>query len=209
MLLSATITDVLFNATTDFVADAGTLGVFLLMLLDAACIPIPSEITMLFAGFTVSQGHNDLITITAAGLLGNVTGSWLAFGVGRYGRQWLERGGVGKRLISQKHLAAADRWFERYGEASVLIARVIPIARTFISLPAGASKLTWTRFTVLTVIGCLPWVLAFAVLGDVLGQHWAKLRGALQYADYVVLALAVLALAYVLITRRRRAMAGQ
>jgi membrane protein DedA with SNARE-associated domain len=209
VLVSATITDALFNATTDFVADSGTIGIFILMLLDAACIPIPSEITMLFGGFTVSQGHNDLIAITAAGLLGNVTGSWLAFGVGRYGRQWLEKRSLGRRLISQKHLAAADRWFARYGEASVLIARVIPIARTFISLPAGASKLTWTRFTLLTVIGCLPWVLAFAVLGDVLGQHWAQLRGALQYADYAVLALAAVALAYVLITRSRRRMARQ
>jgi len=205
VLALASISDVLFNTAADTVADLGLVGIFFLMLLDAACVPIPSEATMLFGGFTVSQGHANLISVTLAGLLGNLVGSLLAFLVGRYGRRWLEHHeGAGGRLLSRRHLATADRWFERYGAASVLFARVIPVARTFISLPAGASKLSLSRFMLLTAIGCLPWVLAFALLGDALGQNWASLRGGVQYADYVVVALAVLAVAYLVIRRVRR-----
>ncbi len=204
MLVTAAVSDTLFNTASDTVADLGLIGIFFLMLLDAACIPIPSEATMLFGGFTVSQGHNNLIAVTLAGLLGNLVGSLLAFLVGRYGRRWLDRHAHNGRLLNRRHLASADRWFERYGAASVLFARVIPVARTFISLPAGASKLSLTRFLVLTTIGCLPWVLAFALLGDILGQNWDSLRGGVQYADYVVLGLAVGAVGYLVVRRARR-----
>jgi membrane protein DedA with SNARE-associated domain len=87
----------------------------------------------------------------------------------------------------------------------VLVARVIPVARTFISLPAGASRMSFTRFIVLTVIGCLPWVFIFALLGTLLGQNWDSLRGGLQYADYAVVAIAVLGVTYLLVQRSRRA----
>jgi membrane protein DedA with SNARE-associated domain len=204
VLAVGTVSDLLFSWTTDFVADLGLIGVFMLMLLDAACIPIPSELTMLFAGFTVSQGQNGLLAVTVAGVLGNLVGSWLAFAVGRYGRERLERDGFGKRVLSPRHLAAADRWFARYGEASVLFGRLIPIVRTFISLPAGASRMSWIRFTVLTTIGCIPWVFAFALLGKLLGQNWDSLKGGLQYADYAVLAVAVAVVGYVLIRRSGR-----
>lgn len=204
MLSAAAISDVLVNASTDFVADLGLAGIFVLMVLDAACIPIPSEATMLFGGFTVSQGHNDMLAVVAAGVLGNLVGSWLAFFVGRYGRQWLDRPGRHRWLISRRHLAAADRWFERYGDASVLLSRMVPVARTFISLPAGASRMSLARFTVLTVIGCVPWVLGFALLGNALGQNWDSLRGGLQYLDYAVALLAIAALAFLLVRRARR-----
>jgi membrane protein DedA with SNARE-associated domain len=205
VLITAAISDTLFNTAADTVADLGLLGIFFLMLLDAACVPIPSEATMLFGGFAVSQGQENFLAVILAGLIGNLVGSLLAFLVGRYGRRWIDRRGATGRLLSRRHLATADRWFERYGAASVLFARVLPVARTFISLPAGASKIALGRFMLLTALGCLPWVLAWALLGDVLGQNWDSLRGAISYADYVVLALAVAGVVYLLARRTRRA----
>jgi membrane protein DedA with SNARE-associated domain len=204
VLLAATLTDLIANFATDFVADLGVLGVFVLMLLDAACIPIPSEVTMLFAGFTVSQGHSNLVAMTAAGVAGNLVGSWLAFAVGRYGRRWVETSRIARRFVSPRHLAAADRWFARYGEASVLVGRLLPLVRTFISLPAGATRMSWQRFTVLTAIGCIPWVFLFAWLGTVLGANWDSLRPGFQYADYAIAAVAVLAVVWLLVRRARR-----
>ena len=203
VLALAAISDVLVNATTDLVADLGLVGIFVLMLLDAACIPIPSEATMLFGGFTVSQGHNSILSVTAAGLFGNLAGSWLAFFVGRYARDWFDRPDRRGRVVSRRHLAAADRWFERYGDASVLLARMVPIARTFISVPAGASRMSFARFTVLTVIGCVSWVLGFVLLGDALGHNWDSLRGGLQYLDYAAALLAIVAIGFVVIRRAR------
>jgi membrane protein DedA with SNARE-associated domain len=204
MLVTAVVSDTLFNTASDTVADLGLIGIFFLMLLDAACIPIPSEATMLFGGFAVSQGHQNFIAVVLAGLIGNLAGSLLAFIVGRYGRRWIDRHASG-RLLSRRHLATADRWFERYGAASVLFARILPVARTFISLPAGASRIPLARFMVLTAIGCLPWVLAWALLGDILGQNWDSLRGAISYADYVVLGLVVAAAGYWILRGSRRA----
>jgi membrane protein DedA with SNARE-associated domain len=205
MLVTAVVSDTLFNTASDTVADLGLIGIFFLMLLDAACIPIPSEATMLFGGFAVSQGHQNFIAVVLAGLIGNLVGSLLAFLVGRYGRRWIDRHASAGRLLSRRHLATADRWFERYGAASVLFARVLPVARTFISLPAGASRIPLARFMVLTAIGCVPWMLAWALLGDILGQNWDSLRGAISYADYIVLGLVVAAVGYWILRSSRRA----
>lgn len=203
MLAAAAVTDQLATWATHVVSDLGLVGVFALMLLDAACVPIPSEITMLFAGFGVSQGHEDLVAITAAGVLGNLVGSWLAYYVGRYGRARLEATALGRRILSPRHLAVADRWFARYGDASVLIGRLLPVVRTFISLPAGAAGVPVRRFSVLTVIGCVPWVLAFAWLGTLLGANWDSLKPGLQYADYAVISLGLFAVLWVLARRGR------
>jgi membrane protein DedA with SNARE-associated domain len=209
VVVLVTITDQIATWATHVVSDLGLVGIFVLMLLDAACIPIPSEITMLFAGFGVSQGHNDLFSVTAAGVLGNLVGSWLAYYAGRYGRRGLEGRPVARRLFSPRHLAVADRWFARYGAASVLVGRLLPVVRTFISLPAGAAGVPMRRFSVLTVIGCIPWVLAFAWLGTLLGANWGSLKPALQYADYAVLALAVLAIVSLLLRRRMQQPVGR
>lgn len=203
MLVAAAVTDQIATWATHVVSDLGLVGIFALMLLDAACIPIPSEITMLFAGFGVSQGHNTLVAVTVAGVLGNLVGSWLAFYGGRYGRRTLHGNALGRRVLSARHLAVADRWFTRYGDASVLVGRVLPVVRTFISLPAGAAGVPLRRFTVLTVIGCIPWVLAFAWLGTLLGANWDSLKPGLQYADYAVISLGLFAVLWVLARRGR------
>jgi membrane protein DedA with SNARE-associated domain len=196
------IVDPLVEICTDVIDAMGLPGIFVLMLLESACIPVPSEATMLFAGFNVSEGDMTLFGITAAGVLGNLVGSWVAYWAGYYGRiELLER----NRLIhvSPKHLAMADRWFERYGDATVFFTRMLPIIRTFISLPAGVARMPFWRFTVLTLLGCIPWVLMLGFIGREVGDRWEEWRDYLHYFDYVVLAGIVALIVYLLIKRRR------
>jgi membrane protein DedA with SNARE-associated domain len=188
---------------THVVRDLGLPGIFVLMLLESACIPIPSEATMLFAGFNVSTGHYSLLTITVAGVLGNLVGSWLAYAVGYYGRVGvLERHGRWLR-ISPEHLAWADRWFARYGGRAVFFSRLLPIIRTFISLPAGVARMPFWRFSALTLAGCVPWVFALGLIGDQVGSRWKNWKDNLAYADYAIAALVVIGIAYLVIRRYR------
>jgi len=187
---------------TDFIGSAGLPAVFLLMLLESACIPIPSEAIMLFAGFSVSKGDLTLFGIVAAGVLGNLVGSWIAYAVGYYARlDLLEK----NRLIhiSPKHLKWADDWFARYGSATVFFTRMLPIIRTFISLPAGVARMPFWRFTVFTLAGCVPWVLMLALVGRSVGDNWEEWRHHLAVLDYVVLAGIIALIAYALARRRR------
>jgi membrane protein DedA with SNARE-associated domain len=190
------------NAATEFIGSSGLPAVFVLMALESACIPVPSEAIMLFAGFSVSKGELTMVGIITAGVLGNLVGSWIAYAVGYYGRlDLLEK----NRLIhvNARHLKWADDWFERYGSATVFFSRMLPIVRTFISLPAGVAKMPFWRFTALTAAGCVPWVTALAFLGRSVGDNWEEWREHLHYLDYVVLAAAVLGASYLLMRWRR------
>ncbi len=183
--MAATSSDPIVNFATDFIDAVGAVGVFMLMTLESACIPVPSEAIMLFAGFNVSEGSMTLIGIIVAGVAGNLVGSWIAYGVGYYGRlELLEK----NRLIhvNPKHLAHADRWFERHGDATVFFARMLPIVRTFISLPAGVARMPFWRFTAFTALGCIPWVLALAFIGRGVGDNWENWRDKLHYLDYPI-----------------------
>lgn len=206
MLLLASLTDPLVNLATDVIDALGLPGILMLMTLESACIPIPSEATMLFAGFGVSRGDFSLLEVTAAGVLGNLIGSWIAYAVGFYGRvDLLERHGA-KLHVKASHLAWADRWFARYGDAAVFFSRVLPIVRTFISLPAGVARMPFWRFTVLTVAGCIPWVLLLAVIGREAGDRWTSWKDSLHYVDYAVAACIVAGVAWLVVraVRRRR-----
>jgi membrane protein DedA with SNARE-associated domain len=211
MLVLASISESLVNIAWHFVRDAGLPAVFVLMVAESACIPIPSEATMLFAGFAVadpggSAAHHHLTLpgIVVAGVLGNLVGSWIAYGVGRAGRlELVERHGRWLHL-KPSHIAWADRWFERYGSASILLSRMLPIIRTFISLPAGVARMPFLRFTVLTLAGCIPWVLGLALAGEAVGDNWTSVRKGFEYVDYAVVALVVAAIAYAIFRRRRR-----
>ncbi|HJX32801.1 MAG TPA: DedA family protein [Solirubrobacterales bacterium] len=203
-LASATdfILNPIVNAATDFIGSTGLPAVFLLMVLESACIPIPSEGIMLFAGFSVSKGDLTLFGVVAAGVLGNVVGSWIAYAVGYYARlDLLEK----NRLIhiSPKHLKWADDWFERYGSVTVFFTRMLPIIRTFISLPAGVARMPFWRFTALTFAGSLPWVLMLALVGRSVGDNWEQWRHHLAVLDYVVLAAAIGVVVYLIVKRRR------
>jgi membrane protein DedA with SNARE-associated domain len=197
----ASITDPLVEFATRVVGDLGLWGIFLLMAPESACIPIPSEATMLFAGFNVSEGKYTLLAAVAVGSIANLVGSWAAYAVGYYGRlELLERHKVFH--VKPEHLALADRWFERYGDWAVFFSRMLPIVRTFISLPAGVARMPFWRFTLFTAAGCVPWVLMLGVVGREVGDNWEDWRDHLHYLDYVVLVAIVAGIAYLLIRRR-------
>ena len=194
--------DPIVNWGTDFISATGLPAVFALMVLESACLPVPSEAIMLFAGSSVAAGELTLFGVVTAGVLGNLVGSWIAYAVGYYGRlDLLEK----NRFIhiSPKHLKWADTWFERYGSATVFFSRMLPIVRTFISLPAGVAKMPFWRFTLLTLAGCIPWVLMLALVGKSVGDNWEEWRDHLHYLDYAV-ALAIIALVVYLVVKWRR-----
>jgi membrane protein DedA with SNARE-associated domain len=200
--MPADILDPLVNAATSVIDSLGLAGVFVLMTLESACIPIPSEAIMLFAGFNVSEGKMTLFGIVAAGVLGNVVGSLIAYTVGYYGR--LELLDQNRFIhINRRHLETADRWFQDYGSATVFFARMLPIIRTFISLPAGVSRMPLGRFVLFTTAGCIPWVLLLAIIGREVGSRWDEWKGYLHYADYVIVVLAAAGVVYLIIRRRR------
>jgi membrane protein DedA with SNARE-associated domain len=199
----ASLTDPIVQFATNVVADLGLPGVFLLMVLESACIPLPSEATMLFAGFNVSEGHYSLVAVTLVGTFANLAGSWLAYAVGYYGRVDLIEKHGHRLLIKPHHLYVADRWFARHGDATVFFTRMMPIVRTFISLPAGVARMPFWRFSLLTFLGCLPWVFSLAYIGRHVGENWTQWKDSLHYVDYAVLALIVVGFAVVVLRRRR------
>jgi membrane protein DedA with SNARE-associated domain len=203
-MLLASITDPIVNFAVNVVDAMGLAGVFVLMVLESACIPIPSEATMLFAGFNVSDGHYSLFLAVAVGSFANLVGSWIAYAVGYYGRvDVLEK--HGKKLhIKKSHLEWADRWFERHGSATVFFARMVPIVRTFISLPAGVARMPFWRFSALTLAGCIPWVFALTFVGKQAGDNWDKWKDNLHYVDYAVAAAIVVGIVYLIVRSRRR-----
>lgn len=211
MLVLASVTESLVNTTSHFVRDAGLPGIFLLMAASSACIPIPSEVVMLFAGFAVadptqSHAHHHLtmVGIILAGVLGTLVGSWVAYGVGRAGRlELLERHGRWLHM-GPAQIGRAERWFARYGEPAVLWGRVVPLLRAFVSLPAGVARMPFVRFSILTAIGSIPWVVALAVAGHAVGGDWTSVRKGFEYVDYAVIALIVVGIGYLLVRRRSR-----
>ena len=210
MLVFASLTDPLVEFAVDVIDALGLPGIFILMVLESACIPIPSESTFLFAGFNVSRGEYSLLAVVATGTAANVVGSWIAYGIGYYGRvEWLEK--HGKKLhIKPSHLRWADDWFERYGGWTVFLTRMLPIIRTFISLPAGVARMPFWRFTLLTTLGCIPWILMLTLIGRAVGDNWEKWKDSLHYVDYAVAAMIVLGAVglFVRWRRGRRSAAG-
>jgi membrane protein DedA with SNARE-associated domain len=201
----ASVTDFILNpvisVATEFISSVGLPAVFLLMAVESACIPIPSEAIMLFAGFAVSKGELTMVGIVAAGVLGNLVGSWVGYAIGYFGRlDLLER----NRLfhVSPARLAQVEGWFERNGSATVFFSRMLPLVRTFVSVPAGVARMPIGRFSLLTVLGSTPWVLALALLGKGVGQNWESWRHNLSYLDYVIAVAIVVGAVWWLLRRR-------
>ena len=149
-------------------------GIVLLMAIESACIPLPSEIIMPFSGYLVSRGEMNLWLVGIAGAVGCVVGSIVAYYIGMYGgRPFIEK--YGRYILLSRHdLDLADRWFAKYGEAIVFISRLLPAVRTFIAFPAGVARMNMTRFIVYTFAGSLPWCLGLAYVGQKLGEQWDK-----------------------------------
>ncbi len=203
LLVLAAITDKLADWATGVVGDLGLTGIFVLMTLESMAIPIPSEPTMMFAGFNVAQGAYPYIAVVSVAVAANLLGSWIAYGFGRFGRfELIEQ--HGKWLhITPARLEQADRWFEKYGDRAVFFSRMLPIVRTFISLPAGAARMPFWRFTILTVLGCIPWMMALTYIGLKVGDNWDSWKGYLHYIDYPVLAALILGAIYLFVHWRR------
>jgi membrane protein DedA with SNARE-associated domain len=197
--------DTLVQLCTDVISTFGLPGVFVLMVLESACIPVPSEAIMLFAGFSVSEQQMAFWGAVTAGVAGNLVGSWIAYAVGYYGgRPFVDHWGRYVLLDSRK-VDLAHRWFERYGAIAVFFSRMLPIVRTFISLPAGFARMPFWRFTLYTVLGCVPWVIMLAFVGTKVGENWEKIQKQLHYLDYAVVAAAVLLIVWFVVRRRRGA----
>lgn len=174
------------------ISHLGYSGVALMMAIESACIPLPSEIIMPFSGFLVSKGQFTLIGVAIAGSVGSLLGSLLAYWIGFYGgRKFIEK--YGKYILISKHdLNIADNFFNKYGSAAVFFSRMLPVVRTFISLPAGIAKMNLSKFVVYTFIGSVPWCFALAYLGKNLGDHWDTLGVYFHKFDAVIgIAIAV------------------
>jgi membrane protein DedA with SNARE-associated domain len=196
---------------TTTILDYGYLAVFVLMVLESACLPVPSEVTMLFGGalanaaFVDSLGgqgeHLNFVLVGLLGTVGNLVGSWIAWGVGYWGgRPLIER--WGRYVFLRRHeLDRAEAWFERHGETAVFVSRLLPVVRTFISLPAGIAEMSLVRFSVYTFAGCLPWTFALTALGYALGTQWELVERFLRPVSIAVAALLLLVIAWWLYRR--------
>jgi membrane protein DedA with SNARE-associated domain len=192
-----------------FITQYGYLAVFLLMLAESACIPIPSEVTMLLGGAlaagAVPGAQPTLLGIIVAGVAGNVAGSYIAWAVGKYAglsaaRRWGRRVGIRGHEIDR-----ATAWFDRHGPAAVFFGRLVPVVRTFISLPAGFAAMPANQFGLFTTLGCIPWTAALAIAGYALGANWQSVANGFHGPTYVIAGLIVAALVTVVILHVRRA----
>jgi membrane protein DedA with SNARE-associated domain len=188
---------------THWVTTGGIVLVFVLMAAESCGIPFPSEVIMPFAGFLAAQGHINLTGAIIAGTLGNVAGSLVAYGLAaQFGRTLLL--GPGRRIgISAAHLDLADRWFERHGLLAVLVGRVLPVVRTYISFPAGLARVDPLRFTLLTAIGALPWCIALAAGGYAIGANYDRIAGPIEVVA-IIIAVLVIAIVVAWFVRGRR-----
>ncbi len=193
-----------------FIATYGYAAIFVLMVAESACIPVPSELIMTFGGAlaagAVPGTSLNLVAVIIAGVAGNVAGSYIAWAAGRYGgqpalRRW------GRRLRLEHDLDRANRWFARYGPRAVLIGRVLPVVRTFISLPAGIAGMEPVRFGIYTTIGCIPWTAGLAYAGYAVGANWQSIVNGFHGPTYIAAILIVIALAIAIwrYARRRKA----
>jgi membrane protein DedA with SNARE-associated domain len=172
--LVARIIEILSGFIVATISLLGYSGIVLLMAIESACIPLPSEIIMPFSGYLVYTGRFNLWAVGVAGAFGCVVGSLVAYWVGaRGGRPLIEKYGR-YVLISRHDLDLADRWFQRYGEVIVFASRLLPVIRTFIAFPAGVSRMNLKRFVIYTFLGSLPWCLGLAYVGQLLGEEWDK-----------------------------------
>jgi membrane protein DedA with SNARE-associated domain len=200
---------------TDLVSNYGYLGIFVLMLLGSACIPIPSEIVMAFGGALASETFADqvlgdpskslsLLGVIVVGVLGSLVGSLLAYWLGYAGgRPMVDR--WGKYLMLRPHeVDRAQDWFERHGQAAVFWSRLIPLVRAFISLPAGVARMNLGAFTLYTTLGLLPWTIGLALAGRSLGDRWNDVERFIAPVS-IATGIALVALAVWWIVRRRRA----
>ena len=190
------IIDILANFVIRTIDVLGYPGVFFLMLIESAGIPMPSEIIMPFSGFLVAEGKMNFWAVSFVGALANLAGSLIAYWIGlKGGRALIEK--YGKYiLISKKDLDLADRWFVKFGSATAFFGRLLPIVRTYISFPAGVAKMDIKRFSLYTFAGALPWSMLFTWLGVKMGSNWEQIREKLHNFDLSIFILLVIGIVW-------------
>jgi membrane protein DedA with SNARE-associated domain len=206
-----TIVSSLAGLITATISAMGYPGIVLLMAIESACIPLPSEIIMPFAGYLASTGRFSLVLVATFGALGCNVGSTIAYAIGMYGgRPLVEKWGA-YVLMSRRDLDLAERFFARWGSITVFVARLLPVVRTFIALPAGMARMPQLRFQLYTFAGSWPWCFALAYVGMKLGQRWdsdPRLRAIMHKADAVVVVALIAGLAWFIWRHWRTRRAG-
>lgn len=187
---------VLSSFIISVISGMGYAGIVLLMAIESACIPLPSEVIMPFSGYLVFKHEFTLWGVALAGAVGCVVGSLIAYAIGAYGGRALVHRYGRYVLISHQDLALADRWFARHGGITVFIGRLLPIIRTFIALPAGISRMPLTPFIVYTFVGSLIWCYGLAWIGIKLGENWRTLGSYFHRFDTLIAIVLVLAAAW-------------
>ncbi|MGH9898625.1 MAG: DedA family protein [Pyrinomonadaceae bacterium] len=195
----ARIIEIISGFIIAIISGLGYSGIVLLMAIESACIPLPSEIIMPFAGYLVYTGQFNLFWVGIAGAAGCVLGSLVAYWIGMYGgRPLIER--YGRYLLISRHdIELADRLFNRYGEIIVFVSRLLPVIRTFIAFPAGVAKMGVRKFIIYTFLGSLPWCLGLGLVGQLLGEQWDRdetLKTWFHRFDFVIGAIGLLVVAW-------------
>jgi membrane protein DedA with SNARE-associated domain len=207
-LLIASLTGPLVNFATHVIHSLGLAGV-LVMTATTGVIGLPgTEPTMLFAGFDVYKGHQSLLGIIAAGVVGDVLGATIAYSIGYWGqKQLIERHGA-KFHLSAHRLDSATGWFDRYGSPAVFVSRLVPGARFAFPYAAGVVKMSYVRFIAFCAMGSVIWITLLGVLGRAVGSNWKSWRNHLEYVDYAFIALVVVAVIYLILRRVRGTRGG-
>lgn len=189
--LTMSIFDLIADTVIAIIEQFGYWAIFAGMFLESACIPVPSEVVMPFSGFASSRGVLSFWTVVAVGTIGQLLGSIATYQIGKNGgRHLVEK--YGKYvLISKRDIKKADDWFEKRGDATVLFTRMMPVVRTFISLPAGISRMNFGKFVVYSAIGIIPWTLLLTYVGVKMGENWDKIRDVFHGLDLVIGAVLV------------------
>lgn len=186
------------------ISSFGYFGVFLAMAIESACIPLPSEIILPFTGYMVYLGQFNLASATVAATLGNLFGALVAYYVGVYGgRPFVTRYGR-YFFINKQELERTERLFAHRGEVTVFVGRMLPVVRTFISLPAGIARMNPLKMATYTLLGALPWCFILIVIGAKLGENWNSLKPLFHRFDILIIGVVFLALIYWLWRRRSR-----
>ncbi len=192
------------NLVIEIIKYLGYPGIFLLMTLESVNIPIPSEIIMPFSGFLALQGNLNFWLVALMGTLGNMAGAFLSYFLAEWILEIRGKYKILQVILSHRHLEKTDAWFKKYGSYSIFFGRIIPMVRTFISLPAGIAKMNAIKFTYLTFLGSFLWSAFLTYIGFFLGNNWTIIQEYFKELDYVILVVIAAALLYWLIARRKR-----
>ena len=204
----ASVTNALVSLATQIINDLGYPGIFVLLVMGSAGIPVSSEAVMLLAGFDVYTGHFEILAVVLVGVAGDLVGASVAYAIGYFGRIEILHEHGRKIHLTPERLERAERWFARYGSVAVPVCRILPLVRAYMSFPAGAARMRFGRFLGLSALGGVPWIIFWGVLGRALGSHYHQIERNLHYVDIVGLVAIVGVIAWLVVRRRRRALAA-